>query len=122
MPRYVIVIREPEGAGCGYTIGCGLQVHDVEAPTPKEALRIAIEENWFGCDPAEEYSEDPLSGDFVISSVKIYEANLVDDGDLFEEYHRRLVERLKNREDASTEEEERKELERLKRKYESVDN
>ncbi len=116
--RYVIVFEEPKGSGCGYSIGCGKLIDDVEADTPEEALRIAIEENWFGCDPAEDYAKDPFEGsDINIASVRIYEASLIDDGKLFEEYHRRLVERLKQRDEAEVEDNERAEYERLKEKF-----
>ena len=114
--RYLVVLEQPRGSGCGHTIGCGKLIDDVEADTPEEALRIAIEENWFGCDPVEDYDKDPFR-DLAIASSRVYEVKLVDDGKLFEEYHRRIVERLKQREEAEAEDAERAEYERLKEKF-----
>lgn len=119
MPSYLVVFKR-EGDFGEHSIGNGERLDYVEAFTPDEALEIAIH-NWFGCDPTEEYDDDPFGEERhenTMEYVHIYEATLVDSGDLFEEYHRKIIDRLEKSKQTELEELERLELERLKKKYE----
>ena len=109
MPEYTVILRQA-GEGCDYTIGCGVSVseYDLDATNPTAAIKeltdVLIEEGAFS-NPDQEISEG-----YIVPSEAVIELDI-----------KGIVKRMRDQraeeERQIAEAKERKELERLQRKY-----
>ena len=111
---YLVILKG--GEGCDYTIGCGYRPKKVRAESAEHALRLVIREHsgWGSeNDGMESFFQDDL-----ITGAEIYKLTEYNDT-LYDELHKRIVEKVEADDKRREEEAELAELERLKRKYES---
>lgn len=109
--NYLVILKGQEG--CDYTVGCGFRPIKVRAQSAEQALRKVIREHsgWGDSDGLKEFFRDEQ-----IDGAEIYEVTSYNDK-LFDELHKRVVEKVKEDDKRRAEEAELAELERLKQKY-----
>lgn len=111
MKSYLVLITG--GEGCDYSIGCGYKPMRVRAESEEQALETAIQ-RFVGGGSAEEVAA--FFNDERVTGAQIYEVTSYNDT-LFDEIHKRVVEKIKEDDKRRDDEAEQAEYERLKRKY-----
>jgi hypothetical protein len=107
MPRFFLF--EEQGGGCDYSIGCGFRLREIDASTMKEAIEIVTKDD-----------KDPfirVYGDSAIESARILQVDVIEEIDLVtiaSERNKKRQEKIATRKNK----EDRKEYERLKKKFE----
>lgn len=104
--KYLVVTSG--NPGCDYSIGCGLDVTELECESIEQAIDNALYP--YGKD------EDSAAEDHRIDNIEIYEYKEKIEIDLDKE-RKRIAEYKKRKEERETMDAELKELERLKKKY-----
>lgn len=115
MSKFLVIYRQR--GGCDYTIGCGIQISTIEAPTVKIAVASVIEGLTKTGDEGGEFGDETVES---LARIDVYEIAGGDDAhvsiprDAWLAAHRTARE---SAEKARAETKERAELDRLKKKY-----
>ncbi len=82
--RYFL-LRRQKGAGCDYTIGCGLTFHEIDADNMDEAIEQVIDlpDDWESITDEDELSDmicdtglsDVEPGEFEMDAVRLFEVS-----------------------------------------------
>ena len=112
MPKFLVIYRQ--GNGCDYTIGCGLAVHTLEAPSLSAAIASVIN-GLAKIEDDAEFSDETVESLKAVDVYEIAEAHVSLERDMWIGA-RRAVHKKTAQERAEAKE--RAELERLKKKYE----
>lgn len=113
MDDYIIIFEGP--GGCDHSIRCGVDFDKVKADSFEDAFLKGVHQRYGWKD---ETGLESIVSDELLSNIVVYKVSGYNDK-LFEEYHKRILKKIKEHDKRRDEEDEKAELERLKRKYES---